>query len=394
MKRIGVRNPEWSRRAARAALVLIQVPLVMDSPVSTALGGIGTPAPRLLWAPLLIGPAVLALLLWLSMQPPGRQRSRAGLLAAALIALLAFVPTAWFPFPTWAGVIVAPMAAALLVLQGRWRAIAVAAMATPILVSYAAALAAPPTPRSPTVAYVLLSGLPGFAISVIAVSGAAWLVRSLDELHATRAELADLAIRRERLRLSRDLHDLLGQSLSAVSLKADLAAYLVRDGDAPGARVHASEFTVVARDALAGLGEVTGGADVVSLREELAGAAALLRAAEIDARVATDANLELPPLIDAALAWSVREGVTNVLRHSAARSADITVDLPSTGVRLEIVNDGVVGGRADGGTGLHGLTSRIGELAGSVSAERVDGDRFRLRVNIPLPTMTRIIARG
>lgn len=380
-----IRDLEWSRRGARGLLVVIQVPLLMNGPLLAGLGGVSTIGPGVGWPPLLVGALILALTLRLSLQVARGARPEDGPRSALLIFLLTFVPMIWFPFGAWVGLIVAPISAAVLVLSG-WRAVvSVAVMATPPVVWAVVSVVEMPQPSVDFIAYLVVNALPGYVVGVLAICGGVWLVRSLDELHATRAELAALAINRERLRLSRDLHDLLGQSLSAVALKADLAICLVDAGDLPGARVQTSELTGVAQRANAGLQDVTSGRDVVSLREELASAEALLRVAEIDARMVTGENLVLPPLIDTALAWSVREGITNVLRHSAARTAEVTVGRPDGLVRVEIVNDGVAGDRLGVGTGLRGLAGRVGELSGSLSAEFVDGGRFRLRVDIPLP---------
>ncbi len=121
----------------------------------------------------------------------------------------------------------------------------------------------------------------------------------------------------------------------------------------------------------------------VSLRSEAQGAAALLGAAGIDARVDLDLP-GLPPAVEAVLAWTVREGVTNVLRHSQARACQITAGRHDGYVWLEIGNDGVRTPAGTGrGSGLTGLAERARALSGSASAERTRDGRFRLRVEIP-----------
>jgi two-component system, NarL family, sensor histidine kinase DesK len=204
--------------------------------------------------------------------------------------------------------------------------------------------------------------------------------RLLDELEATRTELAELAIGRERLRISRDLHDLLGHSLSAISLKGDLARRLL-PSNVHAARAEIEGLTEVARDALRGVRAITRDEHAVSLRTETDGAAALLSAAGIDARIEVD----LPDLArptEEVLAWAVREGITNVLRHSQATACSITAARRDAMVRLEILNDGARPS-AGAGTGLAGLAARARALSGSAVGGYTRGGRFRLLVQIP-----------
>jgi two-component system sensor histidine kinase DesK len=128
----------------------------------------------------------------------------------------------------------------------------------------------------------------------------------------------------------------------------------------------------------------------VSLRSETDGAAALLSAAGIEVRV----DLDLPPVapeVEDVLAWAVREGVTNVLRHSEAGTCSITAGHRDGTIWLEIANDGAPvpagegGGPSGGGSGLAGVAERVRALSGSVAVERPAPDRFRLRVRLPDP---------
>ncbi len=213
--------------------------------------------------------------------------------------------------------------------------------------------------------------------------GAARLVRTVDELYDARAELAQVAVGRERLRVSRDLHDLLGHSLSAVSLKGDLALRLL-SSDPQVARSEIESLTEVARDALRGMRAVTRDQREASLREEIQGAAALLAAAGIDARIDTDLP-HLSPPVATVLGWAVREGVTNILRHSDAETCTITAGQQDGKIRLEIVNDGA--GTAMGeGNGLAGLAERARAISGSAVAQRTVDGRFRLLVELPAET--------
>jgi len=220
----------------------------------------------------------------------------------------------------------------------------------------------------------------------VALYGAVRLVRVLNELQAARSELADLAVGRERLRVSRDLHDLLGQSLSAVSLKGDLAIRLLEQ-DPSAARAEIQSLTTVARDALHGVRAITRDEHAASLTEEIQGAAALLRAAGIAATV----ELSLPARpaadprwarIDTAFAWTVREGVTNILRHSQATQCEIVGGITADVVWLELANDGA-GPPGPNGNGLAGLSHRASALGGTFTVEQT-ADQFRIRLSVPV----------
>ena len=211
--------------------------------------------------------------------------------------------------------------------------------------------------------------------------GATRLVRLMDQLRDARADLAELAIERERLRISRDLHDLLGQSLSAVSLKGDLAIGLLGRDDVPRAIGEIESLVSVARSTLHDLRDIAHREPPIALESEIERAADLLASTGTETRVdiAVDA---LPPAIDELFAWTLREGVTNVLRHSAATTCSIHIGRDGGNVRLEIVNDGAMPASA-GGSGLSGLAARAAALSGSASARAIADGRFRLRVDVP-----------
>ena len=220
-------------------------------------------------------------------------------------------------------------------------------------------------------------------IGPAALWGSARFVHTLDELFRARTELADQAVGRERLRLSRDLHDLLGHSLSAVSLKGDLALRLLT-ADPPAAQAEIRGLTDVARDALRDMRAVAHDEHTVSLRAEIAAARAVLVATGIAVHI----DVELPPLereIDTALAWSVREGATNVLRHSDATTCTITGRQGADDrLCLEIVNDGVPPIADGAGRGLAGIAERVTAVHGRACGTRVGTDGYRLLVEVPI----------
>ncbi len=210
------------------------------------------------------------------------------------------------------------------------------------------------------------------------------------ELHEARAELARLAVAEERIRFARDLHDLLGHSLSLIALKAELAGRLLPQKGAGEAAVHVSEIEDVARGALTEVREAVSGYRRMTLDDELEGARVALSAAGIEAEVLRPA-VTLDPAVEAVLAWTVREGATNVIRHSHADrcSLKVTAGLGEAGV--EVVDDGrgedpaPAGVNGDSGHGIEGLRERVQGLQGRIEAGARPEGGFRLAVNVPVP---------
>ncbi len=219
--------------------------------------------------------------------------------------------------------------------------------------------------------------------------GVARMGEAIRELQAARRELARLAVIEERERLSRDLHDLLGQTLSVITLKSELARYLVTE-EPDRCVQELFEMERVARQTLREVREAIAGYRQPTLTSELEGIRQLLEAAEIDAEIAP-LNEILPSAIDAALAWTVREGVTNVLRHSRARQCRIQLLHQNGLIVAEVLNDGGRREEAESakraGLGLAGLRERVSALGGRLEAGPLalpGKEYFRLRVELPL----------
>jgi two-component system sensor histidine kinase DesK len=209
-------------------------------------------------------------------------------------------------------------------------------------------------------------------------------VAAVADLRSAREELARMAVSEERLRFARDLHDLLGHSLSLITLKSELAGRLLPDKpEKAEAEVH--DIEEVARQALGEVREAVAGYRQPTLEEELAGAGEMLEAAGIACRIENEAGM-LPNAVDAVLAWAVREGTTNVIRHSRARHCRILLAREGEEVYAEITDDGEgyqgeSGGEA--GSGLSGLYERVANLAGHVEAGSQPDGGFRLHVSLP-----------
>lgn len=222
-------------------------------------------------------------------------------------------------------------------------------------------------------------------VSIGALMGAFGRVTRVNaELRQTREELATLAVADERLRIARDLHDLLGHSLSVITLKSELASRLV-ERDPARAAEELDEIQVVSREALAEVREAVKGYRGLALADSLTRARSALAAAGIDCALA-GARPALPADVDAVLAWAVREGTTNVIRHSQARHCEIRIRADRETAALEIDDDGSASAAPDpGGSGLDGLRERAQRVRGTLEAgARPDGG-FRLRVTVPLP---------
>jgi two-component system, NarL family, sensor histidine kinase DesK len=230
------------------------------------------------------------------------------------------------------------------------------------------------------------------------------------ELNDARAELARLAVAEERERFARDLHDLLGHSLSVIALKAELAGRMLSGSPASGgsetdvldrAATEVRELEQVARNALSEVRDAVSGYRQPTLAGELAGARMALSAAGIDAAV-QETPVPLEPTVEAVLAWTVREGATNVIRHSGAQHCTLRITASLTDAGVEVIDDGVgdgeplgaaargngggVGALSDrrAGHGLAGLAERARLLHGTLEAGALAGGGYRLAVTVPV----------
>ncbi|MBF8188403.1 hypothetical protein ITP53_22260 [Nonomuraea sp. K274] len=204
-----------------------------------------------------------------------------------------------------------------------------------------------------------------------------WIWWAIRDAHDGKEAKARLAVSEERLRFARDLHDLLGHSLSVITLKSELAAKLATKDEARAA-AEMAEVRHLAAESLAEVRLAVDGYRTLDLDEELSGVRAALEAA--GARCVIDARAEdLSPTARTLLAWAVREGATNVLKHSKAERCTITID----GGVLEMRNDGVNGRSSVPGNGLHGLSERLVTAGGSFSAEPTPTGEFVLRAAVP-----------
>jgi signal transduction histidine kinase len=207
------------------------------------------------------------------------------------------------------------------------------------------------------------------------------LVPIVAELDAARDALAAGAVRTERRRLSRDLHDVVGQSLTAISLKGDLARRLI-EADRAGAEREVAELEAVASTLADEVAAVARDDREVAFATEAGAAIDLLRLAGIEVVATLDVD-GLGAETSAALGFAMREGATNILRHADARTCTIVAARGEDGVvRLELVNDGALL-RNGAGTGLRSLADRLAELDGLAAGGPIGGGRFRLRVEVP-----------
>ncbi|MFF3001519.1 sensor histidine kinase [Kitasatospora sp. NPDC057940] len=230
----------------------------------------------------------------------------------------------------------------------------------------------------------------------IVVYGVARLADMTAELRAARTELAERAVDQERLRFSRDLHDLLGYSLSVAALKCQIAERTVLE-DPPRARAEIYEVLTMVRQAMSDTRWISSGDLQMSLARETRFAASALRAAGISVEVDL-AYGTLPPEHDAVLATVAREAVTNMLRHSAARRCEIRAVRGELGdVSLVVSNDGVlaegVPAEPGGGRGIGNLTERLLAVGGRLTAEEGETGWFHLSAVIAAP-QTRTTSRA
>jgi len=231
----------------------------------------------------------------------------------------------------------------------------------------------------------LYASLIGFL--VLTCRSSAWMLRIMWELDRSRTMHARLSVAEERLRFARDLHDVLGRNLSLIAVQSELAAQLARRGDKEAAG-HMLQVRRVAHESLREMRAVVSGYRAADLDAEFAGARAVLRSAGVSCHVTGDAA-GLPAGVQAALGWVVREGVTNIIRHSDATVCTIelhVLDAPGTAgtVTLRMDNDRVHSpDTGAGGTGLLGLGERLASLGGIITAQYPGSGHFRLEARLP-----------
>jgi two-component system sensor histidine kinase DesK len=245
------------------------------------------------------------------------------------------------------------------------------------------------------------------------------------ELSRARGEVAQLAANGERLRLARDMHDLTGQSLSTITLKSELAARLLgrlpASPDRDRARDEVEQVAAVSRQTLRDIREAISGYRRPTLAVEIITARAAMASAGIAARDDPELTLlsgTFDPDAEAALAWSLREAVTNVVRHSGATNCRITLTRRGQNLTLTVRDDGRghaatdcpgtgpdatgadgtapdrngtgpirIGSRPSGGqapgTGLHGMAERLSAVGGSLELRPDAGVGFCLIASVP-----------
>ena len=187
--------------------------------------------------------------------------------------------------------------------------------------------------------------------------------RTSRRLRRANEEIERLATIAERERIARDLHDLLGHTLSVIVLKSELAARLVR-ADPDRAAAEVTDIEQIGREALGEVRAAVAGYRARGLGAELDGARVALEAAGVDVEVNAGPT-ELRPEQESALAMALREAVTNVVRHADAQRATISITTVGTDVRLEVTDDGR-GSAGLAGSGITGMRERVAALGGLV----------------------------
>jgi two-component system sensor histidine kinase DesK len=262
-----------------------------------------------------------------------------------------------------------------------------------VLAVYAYALAGAILPvRSATLIVGAMSVALG--IFVVLVGGYAWYMgfgiflglmvalgnafsRQIEEknrqLVAAQGDIRQHAAAAERERIARDLHDLLGHTLTVVAVKADLAARLV-DIDPVRAKVEMQDLQATARTALADIRSAVTGMRRIALGAELAQARNALAAVDTTLSV-TGPDATLPALVEETLAMLLREGATNVVRHARASKCEVVIDVEPHEVRFILSDDGV-GGDIREGNGLSGMRARVAAAGGKLDIKGGQGTRI------------------
>jgi two-component system sensor histidine kinase DesK len=351
--------------------------LFLIGPISDLVSSSGSPVQKTAIAVVLAAFVALYLAVWPPARPLGHRGVNATRAGVLLLAALAGLTLA----------LGAPGSFALLF----WYVVAAAGLALP---AREAVVVTGVTAGAFAVGLLLTSSnsstVAAYTISLVAIgaimASLGTTTRANRKLREAREELARLAVSEERSRIARDLHDLLGHTLSLIALKTELATKLV-ESDPKRAQTELREVQEVTRQALGEVREAVHGYGRRAVADELEGARSALTAAGIDCRVEASTTTPLPDEIESAIAWAVREATTNVVRHSGARTCAIRLSTANGQVALQVDDDGA---RADGGSrngaGLAGLAERARRLHGTLEAGgRAEGG-FRVMLTLPLET--------
>jgi two-component system sensor histidine kinase DesK len=331
----------------------------------------GEPGHAWLWATLLTLPVAVALFLYYLVKCV-----RASLWLVLAFALLCYAAQPWNPFAN--SYLAYAAAFAPLALPGLLRPLLLTVVLVAGLTVEVLVLKQP----------LLIVGISVLVCTVCCVGNAfAVEKRSKDaELRLSQEEVRRLAAVAERERIGRDLHDLLGHTLSLVALKGELAGRLVARDPVRAAR-EIGEVTQVAREALSQVRTAVTGMRSAALAGELASARALLESCGVELTCRQEAR-ELPPGVETALALIVREAATNIQRHAGATRADIEIstgaDGPRGGAVALRVRDNGRGGISARGNGLAGIGERVRSLGGTLEIDSPAGAGTVLRALLPL----------
>jgi two-component system sensor histidine kinase DesK len=371
-------------RDGRPRLAFRLVPLALVLPPLVAFVLANPSAERLASLLPAVG-AFVAIVLWTFAAPSGMLSTRA-LIATVLLTVLAVVVLLVDPISHWLVLFLYPVVAAGWLASVRRATLAIMVVSVVCAAAGWSVLALPANRVERPLEFALI----GFGSLAVAR-----LVIVNRELALARLEIGRLAVADERLRIARDLHDLLGNGLSVIALKAQLAGRLL-PADPDRAAGEVADIVGVSRRALEDVRAAVGGYRHLRLESELVGARAALQAAGVTIDVDDQAGA-LPDDVDETFAWSVREGTTNIVRHAGALAAVIRTQRRGPEAILEVLDDGTGSARdADDlstdatrpGSGLAGLAERAAAIGGRVEAgSRADGG-FRLAVVVPLAAVT------
>jgi two-component system sensor histidine kinase DesK len=356
---------DWLSAYPGQWMVLVWVPIMMAAPVMNA-ASTGNPGAWAMATGITLGFAATVIV------PRSRWRhaQEAGEILLVVLAGMVCSGVVNFGFDWISGFALLAIAAGVAIRSSR--ALAVIIFITIAGTVLVAALGGGADRVVATLLTTFLAGLGNFVVHhLVAVS---------TQLRRTRQQLALAAVDRERVRFSRDLHDLLGHTLSVIVVKAEAVRRLA-ETDPAAAAEHARDIEDIGRRALSEVREAVGGYRNATLTGELDRARRALEAAQVDVTIERETG-RLDDGTEELLCWIIREGATNVVRHARAQRCSIAVADQEEFVTVEIVDDGSARSPIQEGAGLAGLRERVIDAGGTMVAESTPTG-FRLGARLP-----------